>query len=385
MDDHSDADRVYERVCPQCGATENAPTAWRCELCDVPYDLSRWSNPSSLWPRAETGLWRFKEWLPRVRRVSLGEPETPLVDLSWGSAGVTVSAKLEGLLPTGSFKDRGSALLVGWLASEEVTEIVVDSSGNAGASLAGYCAAAGIHCIVYAPATASAGKLAQIRAYGAEVVQVDGSRAQTTEAAVSAAGAAIYASHMWNPYFLVGTQTFAFELIDQLEGRAPENVVFPLGAGTLLLGAYHGFRALRDAGMIERIPRLFGVQSSACAPLAIAMAADSRKPVQSPCGSSIAEGILIANPPRGETVLAAIRETSGSIVTVDEQAIRDAFWRLAGTGIYVEPTSAAAAAGLTRCLTEGQLALEGQVVIALTGTGLKTGDLAGRLGQGPTA
>jgi threonine synthase len=381
---HTYGEKLYERVCPLCGVPESEVAVWRCELCSVPYDLSAWSNPRSPWPRAESGLWRFMDWLPPVRRISLGEPETPLVDTTLGSARVAVSVKLEGLLPTGSFKDRGSALLVGWLASQGVSEIVVDSSGNAGASLAGYCAGAAIRCVVYVPASASAGKLAQIRAYGAEVIPIEGSRAQTTEAAVRAAGPAVYASHMWNPFCLVGTQTFAFELVDQLGGRAPENVVFPLGAGTLLLGAYYGFRALLQAGMIERIPRLFGVQPSACAPLALALATGTHAPVP-PCAPSIAEGILIANPPRGDAVLAAVSETGGSIVAVDEQAIKDAFWRLAGMGIYVEPTSAAAAAGLTRFLTDRRLEMEGQAVVALTGSGLKTADLGGRIAEGRAA
>ena len=139
-------------------------------------------------------------------------------------------------------------------------EIVVDSSGNAGASFAAYAARAGLRLRLFVPADASPAKLLQARAHGAVVVSVPGPRAAAGEAARRAledAGPDVaYASHLWQPAFLAGTATFAYEVFEQLGGMAPDAVVAPLGGGTLLLGAHIGFGRLRAAGMIERVPRL---------------------------------------------------------------------------------------------------------------------------------
>jgi threonine synthase len=306
--------------------------------------------------------------------VSIGEATTPLVSLDWprGSPG-RVFFKTEGALPTGSFKDRGSAFLVGRLRSDGIAGITVDSSGNAGASIAAYCAAAGLGARVYVPATASAAKLAQIRAYGADVVPVVGTRQVVGEAAV--AGATddfVYASHIWSPHFIVGTQTFAFETFEQLGGRAPDAIVCPLGAGTLLLGCYYGFRSLVDAGLCERMPALFGVQTVRCAPLAKAW---SNTRATGDCSTSIAEGILIASPPRAEAVLSAVRDTGGAIVAVEEQAIGSAMLELARRGVYAEPTAAVPAAALDLVLDALQTESDAVVVAAVTATGLKASAL----------
>jgi threonine synthase len=322
--------------------------------------------------------WSKAQWLPNLQPVSLGEPVTPLVSLH-GFGGCELFGKLEGALPTGSFKDRGSAALVSWLRSVSIDHVTVDSSGNAGASMAAYCATAGIRCDVFVPAAASKAKLTQVRAYGSRLSEISGSRSDVTEAAINASGSGgVYASHMWNPYFLVGTQTFAHELTHQLAavGRSPATIIFPLGAGTLLLGAYRGFSTLMNIGLIERIPRLVGVQASVCAPLARAFA--DTESLEDPCGASLAEGILIANPPRAEAVLAAINDTGGAILTVEESAIAAAFTQLARRGVYVEPTSATTVAGLTQ-LTSEEPSGDGVTVVALTGSGLKGGEVIAQL------
>jgi threonine synthase len=342
-----------ELWCSLCGSLPAGESAWRCESCGGPFDLESWSSPSGGWPDRGRGLWQFRDWLPVEGAVSLGEPETALVEVGRGVC------KLEGGLPTGSFKDRGSAALVSQLVADGVTTIAVDSSGNAGASLAAYCAAAGIAARVYVPASASAAKLVQIEAYGAETVRVPGTRADVAEAAVG--DSRIYASHIWSPYFLVGTQTFAFELTTQLGGEPPAAVLFPVGAGTLLLGSYLGFRALRDAGLTDRLPRLYGVQAAACAPFHAAWTETEARP----CEGSLAEGLLIARPPRLAAVVAAVRETGGEILAVDESAIASAVVELARHGVYAEPSAAVAWAGFKAVPDEED------AVVALTATGLK--------------
>jgi threonine synthase len=332
-------------------------------------------DPASLTatgPQLAAGVWRYRGWLPDVEPVSLGEPTTPLVPLD--RPGPSVLAKLEGAQPTGSFKDRGTAVLVAWLRANGIGEIVEDSSGNAGASIAAYAARAGLRARVFVPETASPAKLGQIRAHGAEIVIVQGPRAAATDAAVAAveAGEAVYASHLRQPAFLAGTSTFAYELWEQLGRAAPDAVVVPLGGGTLLLGAHRGFSRLRDAGLIARVPRLVGVQAAACRPLADAFDSGATDAAAMEPGPTLAEGIRIARPPRSPEILAAVRATAGTIVAVSERAIGSALRELLGRGLYVEPTSAVALAGYRLLEADRWLAPGESIVIALTGHGLKT-------------
>ena len=283
-------------------------------------------------------------------------------------------AKLEGGLPTGSFKDRGTAVTVAWLRAQGVREIVVDSSGNAGASFAAYAARAGMRLRLFVPADASPAKLLQARAHGAEVVPVPGPRSAAGEAARAALEGAgpdvAYGSHMWQPAFLAGTATFAYEVFEQLGRRAPDVVVAPLGGGTLLLGVHLGFTRLREAGLIDRVPRLVGVQSAACAPLAQAFRAGEPDAAAVTPGQTIAEGIRIDRPPRSRQILAAIRDTGGEIVEVTDDEIRASLRTLLSQGIFVEPTSAAAHAGLARSAIARDAS--GTVILAMTGHGLKS-------------
>jgi threonine synthase len=359
---------VGDLRCDRCGTEPAGPAPWRCEACGSPLELSLPApDRATLADAAAAGVWRFRGWLPPADVVTLGEPSTGLVELR-GRPGTF--AKLEGSLPTGSFKDRGVAVTVGWLAGRGIRELIVDSSGNAGASFAAYAARAGIRARVFVPADASPAKLVQVRAHGAGIVTVPGPRSaagDAARAALSAAGPDVaYASHLWQPAFLAGTATFAYEVVESL-GRPPETLVAPLGGGTLLLGAWLGFRRLREAGVIDRLPRLVGVQSAACAPLAAAFRAGADDAQAVEPGSTIAEGIRIARPPRSRQILAAIRESGGTIVEVDDDAVRASLRAMLAEGVFTEPTSAAAHAGLALAGDD----VGGTTVVALTGHGLK--------------
>lgn len=321
--------------CPGCGWEGDAsPAVWRCPRCRSPLSLDGDPPPP----------------------VSLGEPVTPLLD--WER----FTLKLEGALPTGSFKDRGAAAMAGWLAAHGVERVIEDSSGNAGAALAAYCARVGIGCDIYAPESTPPAKLAQIEAYGARIVRVPGPRPRATEAAEAAAEqGAIYASHAWSPLFLAGTATFARELHGQLGGEAPDAIVFPVGGGSLLLGAYHGFAALG----LPRVPRLVCAQAAACAPLVAAFEQGSAEPVPVEVTPSVADGIRIPSPVRGAEVLCAIRETGGTALAVSEDEILAAYRDVAAAGTLVERTSAVALAAARR--VDGE-----RIVVAATGHGLKT-------------
>jgi threonine synthase len=362
--------------CGSCGVLATGRTAWRCPACGSPLEIDLPPVDAATFATGSAdGMWRYRGWLPEADPVTIGEPRTALVDVA-GMEGRVV-AKLEGGLPTGSFKDRGGAVTVSYLRAGGIREIVVDSSGNAAASFAAYAARAGLHARLFVPADASPAKLAQARAHGAAITLVPGPRSAAGEAAraaVEASGPDVtYASHLWQAAFLAGTATFAYEVYEQLGGRAPDTLVAPLGGGTLLLGAHLGFGRLRDAGLIERIPRLVGVQSSACAPLARAFREGMDDAIEVDPGTTIAEGIRIARPPRSRQILTAIRQSGGDIVEVTDAEIRDALRGLLGQGLFVEPTSAAASAGLAR-LGPG----DGIVVAALTAHGLKA---AGSIGD----
>jgi len=363
-----------ELRCSRCGRSYTPSLdVWRC-ACGGPLDLAAAPTLTvDTLAGRPSGVWRYREILPDVSEghvVSLGEGATPLIDARRSGG---LKYKLEFLSPTGSFKDRGSTVLVSALKALGARRVVEDSSGNAGASMAAYFSAAGITCDIYIPASTSPAKTRQIRSYGARLVLVEGTRADVTRAAEAAAEGAFYASHLLSPFFLAGMQTFSLEIWEQMGMRVPDTVVVPVGAGTLLLGASLGFQALRRAGLTDRLPRLIGVQAEHCAPLYHAFRAglESADGVDFPLRDTMAEGIRIQHPPRDRQILRAVRETRGDIVTVTEEEIYRGWFGLANQGLFVEPTAAVAAAAAERLLREGIIGGGETTVVALTGTGLK--------------
>ena len=359
---------------PRCAAPSVlALDAWRCPDCLRPLELTLPRLGSEEPDSAADGILRYRAWTPVGELVSLGEPTTPLLEVPF--AGRAVRFKHEGAQPTGSFKDRGSAALVGWLASEGADEVIEDSSGNAGASISAYCARAGIACTIYVPESTSPAKLVQATAVGARIVGVPGPRSEARAAAERAAReGAVYASHLWNPIFQVGTRTFAFELWEQLGRSAPDHVIVPVGAGSLLLGTARGFATLHEAALVEGGPKVTGVQSAACAPLAHAFSAGEDEPTAVRAEATAAEGVKIEHPPRGRAILAAVRETGGRMLAIGDADLWAAFAELAHLGILAEPTSALAAAGARRLIEEGVVGESETVVVALTGSALKATD-----------
>ena len=359
-----------EILCTACRQIFPADTPrWRC-MCGGLFDLrANVAFPEEALRRRQPGLWRYREALPlpeTCKPVMLGETITPL--LPWSAIPGSL-LKLEFLFPSGSFKDRGASVMLSHMKHVGVREAVEDSSGNAGAAVAAYAARAGISCRIFVPASTSGGKLTQIRSYGATVVPIPGTREDVARAARAAAERTYYASHVFNPYFFHGTKTFAFEVWEQLGFRAPDCLVLPVGHGTLYLGAYLGFRDLLGAGEIERLPRLVGIQAESCAPLAATWRGESAAVPQ----ATVAEGIRIAAPDRAELILAACRETGGELLSVSESEIVSALRSLARSGLYVEPTAAAAPAGALKLHAAGRLPAGITTIVPLTGSGLKAG------------
>lgn len=321
------------------------------------------------------GLWRYREALglgAGTKIVSLGEGSTPLVETRLG--GIEVSLKLDYLCPTGSYKDRGSSVMMSKLKEWGVPEIIEDSSGNAGASIAAYAAAAGIRAGIYIPQSTSVGKAAQIQLYGASLIKVPGTREDTARAAWEAAGRVFYASHNWSPYFLAGMKTAAYELAEQYSWNPPEWVVTPAGGGGLLVGLHLGFQELFNAGMIGAQPRLAAVQADACDPIYRAWKSGDADVAAAEKRPTIAEGISVAKPVRGKAILQAIRGSGGVTATVSDGAVWNTLETLGSLGVYVEPTAAAAPAAVAALRANGVIAPGERIAIMLTGSGLKATD-----------
>ncbi len=248
--------------------------------------------------------------------------------------------------------------------------MVEDSSGNAGAAVATYAARAGIDAEIYVPAGVKESKLAAIRRAGGEPVQVEGSRSDVTDACVAAVetGDAWYASHAWRPSFLAGTATVAYEIAAQREWTAPDAVVVPVGHGTLFLGVYRGFRRLAAAGWIESVPRLYAAQATSAAPVVATLHGESAAAGD----NTLADGIQITEPVRERALVDAVRETGGDAVALSAETVERELARLHEAGFYTEPTCATAPAALRWFRERGVIDGDDEVVVPLTGSGLKT-------------
>jgi len=302
------------------------------------------------------GLWKFNPQIPIFDKnniVSFGEGNTPVVNEKWHEKNVRF--KLEFLFPTGSYKDRGATVLLSKIKELGVTKIIEDSSGNAGCAIAAYAAKAKIDSEIYVSSKASPAKIKQMKGYGANVIVVDGTREDVADAAINAARNSYYASHSYNPFFFEGTKTFAYEIWEQCTDM-PDEIIFPVGNGTLIIGSYIGFNELKSAGLIEKIPMLSIAQAMNC-PSISDTGVDKFQP-------TIAEGIAVKNPVRKSLINEILISTKGCYYTVNEDDIFKEHINLHKAGYFVELTSAVATAAVPQSSIE-------KVLVPLTGHGLK--------------
>jgi threonine synthase len=303
--------------------------------------------------RRPFNMWRYRELIPIEKNsqiVSFEEGGTPLTKVNFLN-GCSAYIKQEQLFQSGSYKDRGSSVLITKAKQLGIKHVVQDSSGNAGASIATYARKANIQCDIYVPADTSKSKTMQILAMGASIFSVQGNRKETAAQAFEAAKKSYYASHCFNPYFFHGTKTFAYEICEQLNWNAPDSIVLPAGNGTLIIGSFIGFKELFALGIISKIPKIIAVQSANCDPI--------NRLQQNPhfnldlyeAQETIAEGIAIPNPIRAEDMLEAIKATFGEVICVTETEIILAWKEMSQQGFFIEPTSAACIAGLTQYLS----------------------------------
>ena len=337
-----------------------------CDDCGAPLTVAYASAPDGESPR-----------LPLAQpdaMITLGEGYTPQIDLPGIAAELGVKrlwAKLEFLAPTGSFKDRGSAVLISMAKEAGVTDFIEDSSGNAGASLSAYAAAAGLNAHVFAPASAGQGKKDQIKVFGAQLHEIDGPRQASTDAAeafVDQQGLP-WLSHNLSPYFMEGMKAFAYEVQNSPAANV-DHFIFPVGNGSLIGGAFKGYFEMHEAGVIDEIPKLHAVQASAIQPIIAELNGEPWTPDTS--ATSVASGISVTKPPRLKEIVEFVRCSYGSGVAVGEDEILAWQSRLAATtGIFAEATSAAAFVGLEALIADGTIGANDEVLIPLTGSGLK--------------
>jgi threonine synthase len=320
----------------------------------------------------DRSIWRYRAALPQdiAKPVSLGEGATPMVERAWG--GLRPHFKLEWFNPTCSFKDRGASVMLSWLRQIGIPAVAEDSSGNGGAAIAAFGTAAEMGVTIFAPAYTSIAKVAQIRAFGAEVRLVEGPRENSQTEAIRASRDIFYASHNWQPFFLQGTKSIAYEIWEDFGFQAPDNVVIPAGAGSNVLGCAIGFAELLAAGQIRRLPKLFVAQPLHCSPVDASFQAGVDSAVPREVLPTVAEGTAIKHPVRLREVLQAVRASGGQTVAVPEADIVAAVKRLALSGLYAEPTSATAAAALQVLEARGAIQANERTVVLLTGTGIKS-------------
>ncbi len=304
---------------------------------------------------------------------SLGDGNTPIIPLCNLGKKIDhnyVYAKLEFLSPTGSFKDRGSNILLNVAKKFGVSEFIEDSSGNAGASLAAYASFMNIKANIFVPAIASEAKKKQIQVYGAKIFPVEGSRNDTTISAIKYANDndILYLSHNLSPYFSEGMKNVTYEIIKQ--DLLFDHVVLPVGNGSLLLGMYSAYNSLYKLGIIKKIPKFHGIQSESVSPLynyfySLPWNINQALP-------TLASGIAVSNPPRIFEMSETIRKSKGVVMKVKEKDMT--YWKnylSKNEGLYVEVTCSAALAGLNKLLEEKIINSDEKVLIPLTGTGLK--------------
>ena len=328
--------------------------------------------------RAASLIDRYADRLPvsaRTPRITLGEGDTPLVRSSWleRETGVReVWLKIEGANPSGSFKDRGMVVAVAKALEDGGTAVLCASTGNTAASAAAYAARAGLRCAVVLPAGQVAlGKLSQALIFGARVVAVRGGFDEALAIVRElGAGREYTLVNSVNPYRIEGQKTAAFEICEAL-GDAPDALCIPVGNAGNITAYWRGFVEAAASGLATRRPRMFGFQAAGAAPLV------HGAPVKEP--QTIATAIRIGNPASWSTAIEARDTSGGAIQAVTDEEILDAYSSLARCdGVFCEPASAAAVAGLRKRAREGGLERAERLVCVLTGNGLKDPETAQR-------
>jgi len=351
-------------TCRTCGSTLDV-----ISIPDVSKDIFECRKPT---------MWKYKEFMPvdESKIVSLEEGGTPFCRCQklGDKLGIELYVKVEGSNPTGSFKDRGMSVGITKAVELGVKTVGCASTGNTSASLAAYAARAGKRCIVLLPAGKVAlGKLAQAMFHGAEVFSVNGNFDEALETITALAlEGQLYLLNSVNPFRLEGQKSIGFEVVDDLGWKAPDRIILPVGNAGNISAIWKGVKEFNEAGFIDDLPMMTGIQAEGAAPIANAVrkGKNSIEPVINP--ETVATAIRIGAPVSAQKALRAIYESDGMAETVTDNEILSAQKLLARTeGIGVEPASAASIAGLLKLVESGEVDKGEQVVCIVTGHLLK--------------
>jgi threonine synthase len=381
--------------CRECGRLRDFEPAYVCEHCfgplEVAYDLDALRGRVSR-ASIEAGpatIWRYRELLPAPigKPVDLGTGFTPLVqakNLGRALGLDRLYVKNDTLNPTGSFKDRNVAVATNFAISYGFDTLSCSSTGNLAGSVAAYAALAGLRSLIFIPAGLEPAKVGSAGAYGATIVEVDGNYDD-----VSRMCAELADQHEWaivnvnlRPFYSEGSKTLGFEVVEQLGWRAPDHIVVPVAAGSLLAKTAKAFQELVGVGLVDRVStRIHAAQAEGCAPVSTAVqrGLDEVTPVRP---NSIAKSLAIGNPADGRYAARAVRASGGWGTACREDAVQDGMALLAESeGILSEPAGGVVVAGLRQLIEAGRIKRDETVVICVTGSGLKTTELF-RIGEG---
>jgi threonine synthase len=380
--DYETAEMIYE--CPRCH-----------DLLEIRYDYERMASEVDirLWRSRPFSVWRYLEQIPisgGAKIVTLGEGGTGLhksENLAKDLRLNKLRIKFEGENPTGSFKDRGMTVSVSKALEVGARIVACASTGNTSASLSAYAARAGLRCVVLIPAgKIGQGKLAQAIAHGATILEIEGNFDDALRSAIELTkrDKSIALMNSVNPFRIEGQKTLAFEVCDQLGFKSPDVVVVPVGNAGNISAIWKGFEELIKLRIIEKAPRMMGIQAEGAAPIASAYKQKNSEIqiVQKP--ETIATAIRIGAPASWKKALRAVRDSQGAMETVSDEEILQAQKDIARReGLFVEPASASSVAGLKKLLEQDLIDRDEEIVCVATGHGLKDTQIVTRIGELP--
>lgn len=368
--------------CLECGSKEKPALLYSCSECfgplDVKYDYEKAKETltkKSIGSR-QNNLWKYIEILPINKvYIDIGTNYTPLVKSKniGPELGIDLYIKNDTLNPTGSFKDRPVGVAINKALENKADTVVCASTGNLAAAAAAWSAKANLKCIIYVPKEIERGKVKQIEAYGAEIVEIDGSYdyANLIANEIGEKYNYVVPNANYRPYYKEGSKTIAFESAEQLGWELTDASFVPLGSGALFSQIYKGFKELEKLGLINSDTRMFGVQGKGASPIIDALENGEIKPVKHP--NTIAKSIAIGNPGNGYQALNVIKQTNGWGYSLSDEEIVSGMKELAKKeGILAEPVGGAVIAGIKKCVEDGNLKRGESVLAFITGSGLKT-------------
>jgi threonine synthase len=360
-----------ELTCPDCGPNLGTLTVF------YHYDeIKKTLTSGALAGNRENSHWRYLEILPVSERPESLHPRvgwTPLYHLPRLGLG-NLWIKDDGVNPSASFKDRASSVGVARAIEEGRSVITAASTGNAASSVSLFAACAGMRAVIFVPETAPQAKVAQLLIFGAEVLAVRGTYDQAFDLCLQTA-----LERGWycrntavNPYLGEGKKTAALEICEQLGFDPPDRVFVSVGDGCIIGGLWKGFRDFERLGLIDRLPRLYGIQAAGSAPLVRAFEKGEKTAAPLAEASTCADSICVGQPRDHIKALRAVYESRGAMLAVEDDEIRTAMRRLAReAGVFAEPAGAAGFAGLCRLAEKGEIDPSERVVVLVTGNGLK--------------